>query len=415
MKIELHAEEGQAARNRFRMLAKPGWLPVLFILLTMAALMPVGSSAETSSRPSPVEVVNPKPPIPVVIDQNRVLVYELHITNFGQTALVFRRIEIFSGESERAIATFSDAGLAKMLTVVGGKMMMGGAADSTPEVNDSVRLDPGRRAIAFMWVELPANAPAPAKLRHRLTFVIADDAKPPAPETAPTESVIDGIMVTVSQEPAPELRSPLPAGEWLAGDGPENSSGHRRTVVALNGRTYISQRFASDWVMAGKNGNTFHDSREKNENFWGYGQPVFAVADGEITEAVDKFPDNTPGKPLQPVTLENIAGNHVIVRIGKDQYAMYAHLKSGSVRVRLHQMVRAGEVLAQVGNSGNTTGTHLHFQLSDGNSPLGSEGVPFILSQYTFLGYGKDFEEDKHPTIPRSHELPAGDAVVRFE
>lgn len=389
-------------------------LTLLLVVLAIAALIPVATSAETSGRPSPVEVVNPKPPIPVVIDQRRVLVYELHITNFGQTALVFRRIEVFPEEGNVPIATYSDAALAKMLTVVGGKMMMSGMADSTSGGSEATRLEPGRRAIAFLWLELPANATAPAKLRHRLTFAVADDAKPPAPETAPTESVIDGIMVPVSHEPAPELRSPLPAGEWLAGDGPENSSGHRRTVVALNGRTYLSQRFASDWVMVGKNGNTFHDSREKNENFWGYGQPVYAVADGEITEAVDKFPDNTPDKPLQPVTLENIAGNHVILRIGKDQYAMYAHLKSGSVRVRLHQMVRAGEVLAQVGNSGNTTATHMHFQLSDGNSPLGSEGLPFILNKYTFLGYGKDFEEDKHPTIPRAHELPAGDAVVGF-
>ena len=50
-----------------------------------------------------------------------------------------------------------------------------------------------------------------------------------------------------------------------------------------------------------------------------------------------------------------------------------------------------------------------------GAAALGSEGVPFILSKFTFLGYGKDFEEDKHPTIPRSHELPAGDAVISLQ
>ncbi len=36
-----------------------------------------------SARPSPVEVVTPKPPTPVIIEGDRVLVYELHITNFG--------------------------------------------------------------------------------------------------------------------------------------------------------------------------------------------------------------------------------------------------------------------------------------------------------------------------------------------
>ena len=70
----------------------------------------------------------------------------------------------------------------------------------------------------------------------------------------------------------------------------------RRSVVAIDGRPCISQRFAIDWVLIGNNGNTFHDSRERNENFWAFGQPVLAVADGEASEVVDGIPDNLPGK-----------------------------------------------------------------------------------------------------------------------
>src|SRR5437879_11167232 len=102
MKIQVQAED-KHARGRFRMLATiAARLALLLMLPTVAAFAQIGASAETSSRPSPVEAINPKPPTPVVIDQKRVLVYELHITNFGQNALLFRRIEIFTAEGERA-------------------------------------------------------------------------------------------------------------------------------------------------------------------------------------------------------------------------------------------------------------------------------------------------------------------------
>ena len=148
-------------------------------------------------------------------------------------------------------------------------------------------------------------------------------------------------------------------GVWLAGNGPSKSA-YRRSVIAMDGRAYISQRFAIDWDLVANKGNIFRGSRERNENFWGFGQPVLAVADGEVTEAVDGIPDNTPGK-LAPVTVQTIAGKHVTVRIAADAYVTFAHLKQGSIRVRLHQKTKRGAQLAQLGNSGNTTGTDLHF------------------------------------------------------
>lgn len=212
----------------------------------------------------------------------------------------------------------------------------------------------------------------------------------------------------------PLLLPPLRSGEWLAGHGPGNSSDHRRSVTSLAGRVYISQRFATDWMMVGKNTNTFHDSREKNENFWGYGQPVYAVAEGEVTEVVDKVPDNQPGELPHPVTLDNIAGNHVILHIAPNRYVLFAHLRAGSIRVRLHQHVTARDVIAQVGNSGQTTAPHLHFQVMDENSPLAAEGVPYLFRSFTYLGLGRDFEEDKHPSVPKERELPLDDDVVGF-
>src|SRR5579859_1100876 len=61
---------------------------------TMNAAIVLLLLAQISIRPSPVEVVAPMPPTPVVAAGKRVLVYELHITNLGANALVLRHIEV---------------------------------------------------------------------------------------------------------------------------------------------------------------------------------------------------------------------------------------------------------------------------------------------------------------------------------
>src|SRR5579884_2107931 len=276
--------------------------------------------AQISIRPSPVEVVAPMPPTPVDAAGKTVLAYELHITDMGANTLVLRRIEVAGFD-------FSGDALTKML-------------------NGPARLEPGRRVIAFMWL----TNPPPGSLRHRLTFDLDGDP-------AATESVIDGIVVPVRDRRPPVIAPPLSPGEWLAGSGPSNDSDHRRTVIALEGRAWDAQRFAIDFVRIGPNGNTFHDDRSRNENFWAFGEPVHAVADGEVTAVVDDYPDNTPGV-LPPKTVENLVGNRVILRIGEAEYVLFAHLQRRSIRVHVHQKVKRGEVIAKIGNSGNSTGAH---------------------------------------------------------
>lgn len=375
-------------------------------LIGLGSIAPT-SRAQSSARPSPVEVVTPKPPTPVTIEGKQLLVYELHITNFGPSALKLTEIQVF-GEAnatlplEKAgtqLADFNGASLSELLRPVG----------EAPQ-SDPTQLDVGHRVIAFMYVTVPSGVRV-SGLRHRFSFEVADSAR--SKGTPNDETALDGIMVPVLQQTPVVLSSPFRDGAWLAGNGPSNVSVHRRSVIALAGRTHISQRFAIDWVMVGTNGNSFHDSRERNENFWAFGQPVLAVADGVVTEEVDGIPDNIPGK-LPPVTIENILGNHVILRIAPGIYVTFAHLKQGSVSVQLHQKLKRATQIALVGNSGNTTGSHLHFQVTDGNSALASEGIPFVFEKFRFLGFGKDFEEDRHPDLSRSRMLPMDDSVVSF-
>ena len=139
-------------------------------------------------------------------------------------------------------------------------------------------------------------------------------------------------------------------------DGP-----HRRSIQPVNGKLYLSQRFASDWNGVDARNRSVVGDPAVNANWTFYGKPVLAVADARVVEAVDRFPDQMANAPT-PVTIREADGKHVILALGDGRYAFYAHLEPNSVRVRRGDRVREREVLVRLGNSGSSTGPHLHFQ-----------------------------------------------------
>ena len=256
--------------------------------------------------------------------------------------------------------------------------------------------------------QLPVHHAIPAVLKHRIVF-----SSTPVDATSPVDATLNDFQVPVNQSPVPTLSSPFRGGTWLVGDGPVNDSNHRRSIFAIDGYIYSPERFAIDWGKIGANNDTHNGDSSRNENWWGWGEPVLAVGDGDITQAVDEFPDNTP-RVLPPVTIDNIAGNHIVLRISQNHFVTYAHLQRGSIRVRAGDHVHRGDVLALLGNSGNSTGAHLHLQLTDRNSVLQSEGVPFVFSHFTYLGAGSDYPE-KQVSVPFLDSIPPGNGVVKFD
>jgi hypothetical protein len=129
-----------------------------------------------------------------------------------------------------------------------------------------------------------------------------------------------------------------------------------------------------------------------------YGQPVLAPGDGIVVAATgwqrDHWSRDTPWTlaylfvellvraVLSPFGGRFVLGNRVIVDLGDGVYAVLAHLRRGSVRVRVGQRVRAGEVLAACGNSGYTSEPRVHFQLVDHRRPALSAGVPFEFDHF---------------------------------
>jgi hypothetical protein len=136
-----------------------------------------------------------------------------------------------------------------------------------------------------------------------------------------------------------------------------------RSALVNNHWTLAVQRDAIDFVEVVEvvDGRTHAGDGSRLEDFAIFGQPVLAVADGRITEAVDGLPD----LPVGGHTRQDMAGNHLVLDIGGGHYVLYGHLQQGSLRARAGEQVRAGQVLGQVGDSGNSGEPHLHLQVQN--------------------------------------------------
>ena len=185
-----------------------------------------------------------------------------------------------------------------------------------------------------MFVELvvPPDAARPSALRHPL---YASALRGESGESRPPRRwLLETLPVRFGPAPV-EMDAPLRGTGWLAGNALSNESGHRRAIIPINGRATISQRYAVDWVRIGGNGRLTREPSGGNASYFGYDEPVHAVADGRVVATRDGIPENVPfaEETAVPLTLETAAGNYVVLDIGGAQ-AVYAHLRPGSLRVR---------------------------------------------------------------------------------
>jgi Peptidase family M23 len=107
-----------------------------------------------------------------------------------------------------------------------------------------------------------------------------------------------------------------------------------------------------------------------------FGDVVCSPGAGLVTHVENELPDLSPGE----MDRTNVAGNHIIIRCDDSEvYVGLAHLMQGSVLVKAGDRVTTGQILARVGNSGNTSEPHLHIHAKRGSMPesiLDGEGVP---------------------------------------
>lgn len=130
-------------------------------------------------------------------------------------------------------------------------------------------------------------------------------------------------------------------------------------------------------------------------NVFAWEKKVFAPFDGVIVEVVNSCDDRETLNLIRDVITALVLaprhkpndttfflGNYVIMQSDKGIYALFAHLRKGSIAVKEGERVKAGGVIAAIGNSGNTIQPHLHFQLMEDNAPSTAIPIPFVFSGY---------------------------------
>jgi murein DD-endopeptidase MepM/ murein hydrolase activator NlpD len=167
-------------------------------------------------------------------------------------------------------------------------------------------------------------------------------------------------------------------------------------------RWVIPEEFGLDIAKLGDNGLSHKGTGTRFEDYYAYGADVLAAAGGRVIEAENGQPED-PTAMQQPDEsqeayfarlqkdqgnrlakgMTSITGNYVMIDHGQSEYSLYAHLQSGSVRVKVGDQIRAGDVIGKLGSSGNSTEPHLHFHVCDNANPLLCAGIPVNFSNVT--------------------------------
>jgi len=302
-------------------------------------------------------------------DDGRIHVeYDLLVTNVFDGAVTVTTLEI-TNETGRVIGHIDGKELAEATqTLIDGKP----AKAIPPSGSVAIEVD----------LALPPE-PLPKRLSHRLVYDFAP-GDPLAPLIASREVV--GVEVAVAESPPVAIVAPLTGPGWVAYNGCCVPNVHRDVRVAAGTRIATPETFAIDWIQL--EGDRFFEGDGKaNKQFPYFGAEVRSVADGEVVARRDGMPESQPFMPPTTVKAPNdYAGNHVIIRIRPDVYALYAHLQPGSVAVKVGDKVKEGAAIGRLGNSGNSSAPHLHFGLLDRPDPLTGNSLPFVIDHYDLTG-----------------------------
>lgn len=389
--------------------SRPRLLAVLFVSALAALGLLAAPLASATPKGDPVEELTPvignviaKPEPVLTSDGRRQLAYELQLINRTQSTATIRSLKALAGG--KVVQSLSGKALEAQMAPYGAS-------------EHSISLQPGQGAYVLMDVSLPAKAKVPATLTHRISVSLkpAQPAIATSYELAPTR---------VSKREAIVVLPPLRGPGWVVANGCcAEFNAHRGTVLPVNGAAHVAERFAIDFVQLDPQGVLFTGTRDQLANYPYFGAAVYSATAGKVVGVLDGLPETPPGSLPKGITAQQAGGNHVVVDIGHGRYAFYAHFQPGSIRVRVGQKVKVGEVIGQLGNSGNSDGPHLHFHLMDGPGPLASNGLPYRFSNFTVEGLltnvgpiqeGAVAQIEPQGLGPRKAELPLDNQVIAF-
>jgi hypothetical protein len=298
------------------------------------------------------------------------LEYDLLVTNGFTAPVTLTSIAVIGPDGEPLLQLDGDALVTATQPLIGRTPTAAIPASGTAAVVMDVTVSPDR---------------AVERLDHRITYEVASDA--------PVRSLIgsfgiDGPQLPVDPRPTTIIAPPLRGDGWLANSGCcAAASIHRAIRVPVGGaRIGKQETFAIDFARL-RDGKGFAGDGARPEDWYGFGAEVLAVADGTVVAVADGYPEQAPLQPITHITKpEDFGGNAVVLEIAPGVYAYYGHLQPGSITVAVGEQVTTGQVLGLLGNTGNSSGPHLHFGLIDDPDPLVGNSLPMAFDHWILQG-----------------------------
>lgn len=384
--------------------------------------------SEQTDQMSPLVIgtVDPEP-IPVLgSDEYFHVAYELTVLNFSPRPAVITSVETLAPDGS-VVATLSQDEAAARTMIVADYGAPQSAQAGEPAV---VRIPSGKTALLVLDNAYANREDIPGSVTHQIaaSFGPAESGAGGIAVLWPDEVSQTGGTVTISTEQPVSIGAPLRGQGWLVGNGCCTLNGHRNVLLPVGGQINGGERFAIDASqidVASTRENGYSAGVEvdgdpsDNESYLAYWAPVLAVADATVITVHSTDPDTTPGAlPIGPgFTLANLGGNAIALELAPDLFAVYYHLAPGSPTVQVGDTVTKGQEIARLGNSGNSSGAHLHFQVSRTPLIFSSESVPYVIDDFTVVG---SIDPDSGELIgepspgPREDALPLVLTIVEF-
>jgi len=332
------------------------------VTTTAAAPAPTPATGPSEATPVVADVIAAPVPVPAT-DGKIHLAYELQLTNALAQEVTLTSVDVLAGDE--SLLNLSGDRLSHWTRIIGMP---------TP----ASKLGPAQSAVVWLDVVLDEKAAVPSQLVHAVGISVPEPMPPLFPATM-TENV---APVTVQTRNPVVISPPLTGPKWLDGNGCCDMGAHRMALNPINGQLWAAERFAIDYVQLAPDGRLFTGDRAKVESYSYFGADIHAVADGPVVAAVDGLPEQVPGTNPTGLALDQYAGNHIVQDLGDGNYALYAHIKTGAVKVKAGDRLTAGQVVGSIGNTGNSDAPHLHFHVMSTPDPLRSDGLPFVFTSF---------------------------------
>jgi hypothetical protein len=226
---------------------------------------------------------------------------------------------------------------------------------------------------------LPIDGARPRKVMHRLEFS----------DTVNNKTIYqEGAVFTPRYGETPMvITSPVKGNRnvFLS----HSTMNYHFYLIFFNGDSMgTGPRFAFDQVEVNDAmTSSYEGDPGVNESYFNYGDTIYAAADGRVFEVRDGIIENNGNQMDQlPFSMAGVPGNYMIQDIGDGKYAFYAHLIPGSLRVDAGDIIKTGDPIGRLGNSGYSGMPHLHFNLAIGSDSFWSTGIPFVFGNCIRVG-----------------------------